>query len=259
LRVAIRGELEQLLRGQVFASVTRHAHFVRFCFRKPRGRGSRGLQHLELIVSPMLAGCFDLVESDAKIAADTALVVELDDSRKLIYRDNKQMGKVYVLPFEAHDKVPGFQRIGVDVLDEHAFCFDTFRALAKTRRDQVRVFLMDKTALDAMGNAYADEVLFAAGIHPKAWVRSLDDEALGRLHRSIVEVLSEARDIIAERAPPLPQKLRDFLKVRGRAGEPCPNCKTKIRRARVRGYDACFCPRCQPDGRKSTIVDWSRL
>jgi formamidopyrimidine-DNA glycosylase len=110
-----------------------------------------------------------------------------------------------------------------------------------------------------MGNAYADEVLFAAGIHPKTMVRSLAPDALDRLHDAIVEVLSEARRTIEERAPALDEKLRDFLRVRGRAGEACPRCGAKLRKAGVHGHDAIFCPECQPDARKSALVDWKTL
>ena len=127
-----------------------------------------------------------------------------------------------------------------------------------SRRDQVRVFLMDKGALDSLGNAYADEVLFAAGIHPKTWVRTLDDEAIARLHRCVVQVTSDAVDSIRRAKPAIDVKLRDFLHIRGRHKEPCPRCRTPIRKTGVRGFDAFFCPLCQPETRKGSIVSWSR-
>ena len=130
--------------------------------------------------------------------------------------------------------------------------------LAAVRRDQARVFIMDKSAIDALGNAYADEVLFAAGIHPKTWVRRLSSAELDRLHDAIVKVLTEARDTIQAEEPDLDVKLRDFLKVRNRHKKPCPVCGTHIRRAGVRGYDSFFCPSCQPSTRKTSIVDWSK-
>jgi formamidopyrimidine-DNA glycosylase len=189
------------------------------------------------------------------------------------------MGKVYVIPRGAWANVPGLEAIGVDVLDRRAFTRARFRSLARARRDQVRAFLMDKTALDSLGNAYADEVLFEARIHPKTFARKLSDEEVDRLHDAIVKVLSEARDEIARRKPALDEKLRDFLKVRNRHGEPCPRCSAErssrergsgseakiapksaiIRRAGVRGEDSFFCPRCQPESRKSGIVDWREL
>ena len=117
---------------------------------------------------------------------------------------------------------------------------------------------MDKAALDAMGNAYADEALFEAKIHPKTFVRSLPDEALDRLHDAIVKVLGDACAEVAKRAPPIDEKVRDFLSVRNRHGQPCPRCGAKIRKAGVHGHDAFFCPTCQPDERGSAIVDFRK-
>src|SRR5260221_14058902 len=112
--------------------------------------------------------------------------------------------------------VPGRAAVGDDVLDPKAFARPAFRALVRKRRDQVKVFLMDKSALDAMGNAYADEVLFEAGIPPKTFVRSLTGEQIDRLHDAIVTVLAAACDEVKRRAPPISEKVRDFLKVRNR-------------------------------------------
>jgi formamidopyrimidine-DNA glycosylase len=250
LRVLLPAKVDDLLIGRSIAGVTRRAHFVRFALA--------GEPPLEILVAPMLAGRFTIAKSGAKAPRDTAMTFALEDGRALLYRDDVQMGKVYVLPPDALASVPGAAEIGVDVLDPAAFTLPAFLALAKTRRDQAKVFLMDKSALDAMGNAYADEVLFEAGIHPKTMVRSLDQEQLARLHAAIVKVLGEARATIAARKPPIDEKLRDFLKVRGRPGEPCVRCGTKLRRAGVHGHDAIFCPECQPDGRKSALLDWRK-
>ena len=155
--------------------------------------------------------------------------------------------------------MPGLATVGVDVLDARRSRRAAFRALAGKRKDQVKVFLMDKSALDAMGNAYADEVLFEARIHPKTFVRSLSDGEIDRLHDAIVKVLREARAEVARAQPPIDEKVRDFLKVRNRHGEPCPRCGAKIRKAGVHGHDAFFCPECQPDVRGSAIVDFRRV
>jgi len=71
-------------------------------------------------------------------------------------------------------------------------------------------------------------------------------------------VLRHAVDEIARRDPPIDEKVRDFLSVRGRDGKPCPRCGTKIRAVRVGDGDACFCPKCQPTERK-LFVDWSKV
>jgi len=247
LRVAVPGTPRELLVGRKLKKVSRRAHFVLFGLSGP----------LEMVVSPMLAGRFALADAGTRAPADLALALALADGRELRYRDDVQMGKVYLIPRGAWDKVPGLAHIGIDVLGPD-FSRDAFRALARKRRDQVKLFLMDKSALDALGNAYADEVLWAARLHPKARVRALADDDLDRLHDAIVQVLTEARATIAERRPALDEKLRDFLKVRNRHGQPCPRCGDKIRRAGVLGHDAFFCPRCQVAPGRASIVDWRR-
>ena len=139
------------------------------------------------------------------------------------------------------------------------FTRERFRALAKGRREQVKVFLKDKSALDAMGNAYADEVCFAAGLHPKRPVNRLGPAELDGLHDAIVSVMGNAREVIAARAPPLPEKVRDFLHVRGRKDQPCDRCGTTLRVAGIHGHDAFFCPKCQPDVDGRGFVDWRRV
>ncbi len=204
----------------------------------------------------MLAGRFSLDAPTTRRPADLALTLALSDGRELRYRDDVQMGKAYVIEAGGRRNVPGLSAIGVDVLDAKAFSRAAFRALAKTRRDQVKVFLMDKSALDALGNAYADEALFEAQIHPKTFVRSLSPQEIDRLHDAVTAVIAKASAEVARRAPPLDEKVRDFLKVRNRHGQPCPRCGSTIRKAGVHGHDAFFCPTCQPDERGSSIVDF---
>lgn len=188
---------------------------------------------------------------------DRALPLQLEDGRELRYRDAVTMGKVYVIPKGRHDRIAGFEAVGLDVLDSCLFTWKGFLAIANKRRDQCKVLAMDKSSLDSLGNAYADEVLFEAGIAPKTFVRKLSAEALRKLHAAIQKVLQAANLEIQRRAPGTDEKLRDFLKVRGRHKEPCVRCGTPIRKAGVRGFDAYFCPTCQPETRKSGIVSWA--
>jgi formamidopyrimidine-DNA glycosylase len=253
LRVALREPAAEVLPGARIEGVIRRAHFVVFALRGSSGRA------LELVVAPMLAGRFALDAPTARRSADLALTLTLSDGRELRYRDDVQMGKAYVIDAGQRSQVPGLEHVGVDVLDAKTFTRAAFRALARSRRDQVKVFLMDKSALDALGNAYADEALFEAKIHPKTFVRSLSELAIDRLHDAIVTVIEEASAEVARRAPPLDEKVRDFLKVRNRHGKPCPRCGGAIRKAGVHGHDAFFCPTCQPDERGSAIVDFRAL
>jgi formamidopyrimidine-DNA glycosylase len=210
---------------------------------------------LTLVVHPMLAGRFRL---STRTDADTRdLVVAFSglDGAELRILDDVRMGKVYLMPTAKLSAIPGFEPVGMDVLGS-SFSRAALASLLKKRRDQVKLFLLDKGAVDAFGNAYADEVLFAAGIHPKRRCSELSPSDIERLAVAMPKVLREARDEVERRAPPLDEKVRDFLHVRKRAGEPCPVCGAKIRTAGVRGQDAFFCPNCQPDVGGKGLVDW---
>ncbi len=252
LRLAVTGGLEAAVIGRSFARVRRRAHFAMFALKGPDPQ-------IEIVIAPMLAGRFAIAPVTEKSPRDLAVAFALSDGRELRYRDDVQMGKVYVLPAGEWKHAPGLEHVGIDVLDPEKFTREAFRTIARTRKDQSKVFVMDKTALDSFGNAYADEVLFAAGIHPKTFVRVLSDAELDVLHDAIVSVLTRARDEVERRAAPLDEKVRDFLAVRNREGEPCPRCGTRIRTAGVHGHDAFFCPQCQPETRRAGIVDWRKL
>jgi formamidopyrimidine-DNA glycosylase len=106
---------------------------------------------------------------------------------------------------------------------------------------------MHSEFIAGIGNAYADEILWAAKLHPKRRVATLDEGELDRLHGALRATLERANEIVeAELPPELGTKIRRHMSVRGRAGEPCPRCGAKIVRTR-HGLDEMYvCPRCQP-------------
>jgi formamidopyrimidine-DNA glycosylase len=257
LRVTVRDPFPACLVAHRVLSVDRRGQFMRFGFSGD----------LALVVNPMLAGRFvlcappDLAPPPATRAGtmpkSAALVLHLEGGVALGYVDDKRMGKLYVAGPAEEAAIPVYADLGVEVLSD-AFTPDTFRALVRKRRDQVRMFLMDKRALSAIGNAYADEILFRARIHPKTFCGKLAPAEVDALYAAIGGVLREACAEIERRGQPIDVKVRDFLAVRGRAGQPCPACGTTIRAVRVGGGDACFCPRCQPASRR-LFVDWGKL
>ena len=242
LRCLVRGNLSLLL-GRSLGEILRRSHFLVFRF-----------EGLDLAVNPMLAGRFRLASPEDKDEWSLAFVLGFEDAGELRYLDDKSMGKAYLAVAGDWKAIPGLDAGGIDILSPQ-FTRERFVSLLKHRRDQVRAFLLDKKALDSLGNAYADEVLFAAGIHPKTWCRSLSHDDAVRLHDAIVEVMSHAVAEVARRDEPIEVKVRDFLKVRLK--DQCPRCGAKLRRAGVRGMDAYFCPRCQPATR-SGLVDWTK-
>jgi formamidopyrimidine-DNA glycosylase len=254
LRLMVQAPFPGVLLGRRFQQVERRGHFI--CLHFDEG--------LSVAINCMLAGRFVLAAPDDKSPRSlaVALVVEGGEgdggpALELRYVDDKRMGKVYVVPSARLGEVPVLGALGVDLLSP-GFTLENFRAIAKRRRDQVRQFLMDKRALASIGNAYADEILFTARLHPKTFVNKLAPQEIDALYAAIREVTANAIAEIARRDQPVEVKVRDFLSVRGRAGKPCPRCGTTIREVRVGDGDACFCPQCQPATR-SLFVDWRKL
>jgi formamidopyrimidine-DNA glycosylase len=253
LRLGVTGTLQDVCMGRAFGACRRHGHFVILGI---------GDAH-ELVVSLMLAGRFRLCGEREKDERSLCLAFGLDRGEELRYLDEKQMGKVYLVPAGDRRAVPGFDAVGIEPLSPD-FAVDRLREQVRSRRDQVRAFLLDKTAVAAIGNAYADEILWAARLHPKTGCQGLTDEDIGRLYSAIRGVLSAAVEEVARRGEPIEVKVRDFLRVRNRKGQPCPACGSTIRVEGVRGHDTFYCPTCQPNrpdarlGRRQ-LVDWSRL
>ena len=248
LRLMVPGPLPTLLHGKRITEVKRIGQFLRFSLDGD----------LVLVMNAMLTGRYALV-GDGKRHAGKNLILALrfESGVELRYSDETRMGKIYVAETRQLVEIPGLRDLGVDLLSPE-FNLERFRALAAGRRDQVRQFLLDKTALASIGNAYADEILFAAKLHPKTFCNKLLPEDVDRLFAAVRDTLAWAIHEIETRAQPIEIKVRDFLKVRGRAGQRCLVCDTVIRRVRVGRDDACFCPTCQPTQRK-LFVDFSKL
>jgi formamidopyrimidine-DNA glycosylase len=248
LRLMIQAAFPDVLLGRRLERVERRGHFLRFALDGD----------LVLVVNAMLAGRYYLSEPKAvRSAKSLILAVDFEGGITLAYADELRMGKIYLARPAQEGEIPGYRDLGVDLLSNE-FTLDRFRALVAGRRDQVRQFLLDKRALASIGNAYADEILFAARIHPKTFCHHLGKDAIDRLFASIQATLAHAIEEVAGRGQSIDVKVRDFLAVRGRDRKPCPVCGTTIRTVRVGAADACFCPTCQPTDRK-LFVDFRRL
>jgi formamidopyrimidine-DNA glycosylase len=234
--------------GNSIREIQRRGHFLRF-----RLQGD-----LLLVVNAMLAGRYILASGGpARAGKDLILGLAFADGQELRYEDELRMGKIYLATTTQEGQIPGYRDLGVDVMSD-SFDLALFRKLIAGRRDQVRQFLLDKTALASIGNAYADEILFGARIHPKTFCHRLPAQAIDALFQSIRRTLEHAIAEIRKRGEPVDTKVRDFLSVRGKARQPCPLCGTSIRMVRVGRADACFCPNCQPTDR-SLAVDFRKL
>ncbi len=248
LRMLLPGDFAEALRGAEFHAVKRHGPFLTFALSSAK----------ELVIHPMLAGRFHWTEAPAKPPAACALSLHCEASKHALhYSDDKKMGKVYLTAQSDYKKIPRFHEQGPDLLSAD-FTLAYFKAQLKKSRKQVRVLIMDQSVVSCIGNAYADEILFAAGIHPKTFCYQLHEAEIEKLYRAIIEVMQWGIAEVERAAKPIEVKVREHVKVRNRKDQPCSKCGAKIRRAGVLGYDAFFCPTCQPLQRNQ-FIDWRNL
>ena len=221
---------DEMLVGRTLRSVGHHGKYLVFAF-----------DGIAMTVNPMLAGMFSLLPTGAKVTKDTRMRLEFEGGTELRYRDDVRMGKIY-LGVDA----PGFAEIGPDA-GTLEWSEQEFATRARAKRSEVRNLLQDQTFVSGVGNAYADEILWDAKLHPKRRVGSLSPDEMARLYGSLRSVIADGlRQVEAAMPPELGTKPRGHLKVRGRAGTACPRCGTKIMRRRKGLDDVDLCPTCQP-------------
>jgi formamidopyrimidine-DNA glycosylase len=172
------------------------------------------------------------------------LVFSFRDGTRLFFVDPRKFGRLRLWPCRAR-ACPG---LGPEPLRQ-ATVARALRLL-KTRRP-VKTVLLDQAVLAGIGNIYADEALFLAGIHPLRPLSGLSDKEILRLSRSTPHVLHAAigrrgttlrnyRTIAGARG-----ENQEHLNVYGRAGSPCFACGAAIHKTRIAGRSSHFCPRCQ--------------
>ena len=245
LRNMLDVPLEGVFPGLTVREVGHHGPFLRI--------GLSG--EIDIVMNLMLAGRLQHRRKGEKPLGHLCIAWTLDDGSALRLCDEQKMAKLYVCRSGDVNAVPRYRTQGVDILSP-AFTQEKFRELiAANSRRQVRVVINDHTVFSAVGNAYADEILFEARIHPKTVTGRLSDEERRRLYAAIGAVMTWGAAMVEGAAQPIHVKVREHMKVRNRKGEPCPRCGTTIRREGVRGYDTFFCPSCQPPSRK-LFIDW---
>lgn len=156
--------------------------------------------------------------------------------------------------------VPGIAALGPDPLAEGFTEADFAAVLAGAGRAQIKGVLRDQRAFAGIGNAWSDEILFAARLSPYALCSSLSPDQIGRLYAATRSGLGAA----VERARGLiPSELKDDkrrnLRVHGRRGEPCPVCGTPIGEVSFADSALHYCPTCQTGGRVLADRRMSRL
>ncbi len=172
----------------------------------------------------------------------------LDDGRDLRFYDMWTWGEMRALTNDELEALPNLAGMGREPLDAHWGALDLAQTLAG-RKTPIKPALLDQRVLAGVGNIYADEALFRAGIHPERQAMSLSGLELERLANAVRTILLEAVNGGGTTSD-------NYVDVRGvagrytprvydRGGQPCLDCGTLLRRIRIAGRGTVFCGNCQ--------------
>lgn len=236
LRWPVPGRLKQTLVGARFTEVNRRAKYLLL-------ETDRGI----LMIHLGMSGSLRIMPADTPPLFHDHIDLVLDYGYCLRYHDPRRFGSFHWLKQPEH---PLLDRLGPEPL------LDTFDGAhmyqcSRGRRIPVKQFVMDGKIVVGVGNIYANEALFMAGIHPA--------RAAGRVALARYEVLAQSiKTVLGDAIQLGGTTLRDFvggdgspgyfaqqLRVYGRQGQPCRACKSELRQIRQGGRNTVFCPSCQ--------------
>jgi len=200
----------------------------------PAPTSNQWIVHLGMTGRMLVSKPDDLVEKH------THAIVKLASGRELRFVDPRRFGRLSV--------AKGFEAGGAEPLEVEP---DRFAGLFRGRKTPIKSALLNQNLLRGVGNIYADEALFRAGIRPRRRAASLTREHLRRLHLAVQEVLKEAIALGGSSVSDYVDADGDegFFqlqhRVYGREAEPCLVCKTPIKRVVIAGRSSHYCPKCQ--------------
>jgi formamidopyrimidine-DNA glycosylase len=194
------------------------------------------------IVHLGMTGRLQVCDPRAEVEKHTHAVVKLRSGREVRFVDPRRFGRLSVATSTEFDAT-GIEPLEVDV--------ETFINLFRGRKTPIKSALLNQKLLRGVGNIYADESLFRAGIPPRRPGSAISRPQLAKLHTAVKEVLEEAIALGGS-------SISDYVdadgeegffqlqhRVYGREGEPCLICKTGIKRVVIAGRSSHYCPRCQ--------------
>ena len=199
-----------------------------------------------LIIHLKMSGHLSVVAADSPADGYDHTIFELDDGRELRFRDIRKFGRVYLVRDPAEVLAP----LGPEPLTDTFDASELAAGLAGRQR-VLKPLLLDQTFIAGIGNIYADEALFRAGIHPARRSDSLTYEEIAALHAAIREVLAKGIDKQGASvrtyytAGGTRGKMQDEFMVYDRTGRPCYRCGRPVERMVLGGRSTHFCPYCQ--------------
>jgi len=230
---------ERVLTGAAFAGVERRGKFIIFSVTTPSPANP-----VYLVMNPKLTGRLQLTDPGEKRHAKTHVLFDLSNGRQLRYVDQKTMGQLYLT--RALDRVPGVAGLGPEAL---AVSPAEFRERLRPYRGEIKGVFTRGDFIAGIGNAYADEILWAARIHPYRKRTQLTPEEVARLYEAMRATLLDAIEKVrAEMGEAIHLEPREFMAVHMKTGEPCPRCGTPVSLVGANQRITNFCRTCQPGG-----------
>ena len=240
---------KRALLGAEFGGLTRRAKYLLFTFRQAKQTERR------LLVGHLgMTGRMYLLPAKAPLPRHAAVVLNLG-RENFVFEDTRYFGRLTL-------DLRALARLGPEPLGPE-FTVKRFADALSRSAQAIKVKLLDQSLLAGVGNIYASEALFRAGIAPTLAARRLRKAQVARLRRAIRSVLREAiacgstvplnyagqgtRDglFYFGRAPGVLDYYEERLRVYDRAGRPCPKCGTAITRLVQAARSTFYCPRCQ--------------
>lgn len=272
---SVRRSLAPHLVGRRLEQFTLHAPKLRWPLDAKalqshvRGRTVAGLRRrakyllIDLVAAPAapvtdvlavhlgMTGWFGLVAGDVPRRRHDHVEFSLDDGRSLRLYDPRRFGALFCFAAAEERVHVRLAHLGPEPLDDAAFNGPVLHATSRNVQRNIKALLMDATCVVGVGNIYASEALYRAGVDPRLRAHALSRPRAVRLAEAVRATLREAITLGGT-------TLRDFrnaegsagffaprLLVYGRAGEPCRTCATPVRRLVMQGRSTYFCPGCQ--------------
>lgn len=204
----------------------------------------------DLVVHLRMAGRLYINSPEDPVEKHTHVIFDLSDGRQLRYIDLRHFGIVALVERDCHAELGLLTRLGPEPLGD-AFTGEYFRAGLARRRVPIKSLLLNQEFIAGIGNIYADESLFRAGIRPDRPACSLSASEADRLRTAIIDVLAAGIDFggttfsTYRHSDGSRGEFAAYLQVYGHRGAPCPRCGAPIERIRLSGRSAHFCPQCQ--------------
>jgi formamidopyrimidine-DNA glycosylase len=226
------------LAGKTIAAIERRGKFLVFSFD-----GSAE----KLVINPMLGGRFSVSSRAAPALPATCFTLQLSGALDIRFLDSTLMARIYLTPDSARD-VPGFSELGPDALDE-SLTYDEFAKRLKRHRGELKNTLRNQAFVSGIGNAYADEILFAARLRPLRRASTLSEDERRALYDAMRKVLRTATAVTEKQYAagkhPLHKQDRGFMQIHGRKKTICPRCGHRISVVHPGGEATYYCRGCQ--------------